>query len=64
MAMQLDVTTVIVTKLKALRTAGSGGASLDTQTAFDSYVDTVVGTSASAARKDVTTRVWLNLPHT
>lgn len=64
MAMQLDVSTVIVTKLIAMRVAGEGGASLDTQTAFGKYVQSVIATAASSARKDATTRVWLDLPHT
>ena len=56
MAMALDVTTVWTTKYKAQ----TG----DKTTKMSKYVQSVVATGASSARKDITTRVWLDLPHT
>ena len=64
MAMQLDLTTVVKTKVAALRAAGSGGSAKDATTAFGKYVQSVIATAASSARKDANTRVWLDLPHT
>jgi hypothetical protein len=57
MAMQLDLNTVLVTKLRALL---PGDQTFDLQT----YLRTVIGTAASAARKDLNTRVWNDLPKT
>jgi hypothetical protein len=57
MAMRLDVTTVVITKLRALLPG-------DQTTDLSTYVQSVVATAASSARKDITTRVWLDLPKT
>jgi hypothetical protein len=61
MAMALDLTTVFRTKCAAVL---SGSTANDVTTKMSTYVQSVVATGASSARKDVNTRVWLDLPHT
>ena len=60
MAMQLDLTTVYRTKCKAVL----GATVTDVTTKMVQYQRTVEGTAASVARKDISTRIWLDLPHT
>lgn len=57
MAMALDVTTVVITKLRALLPG-------DQTTKFTEYVKTEIADATSVARKDINTRIWLDLPHT
>ena len=61
MAMQLDVNTVVAAKLIALVAASPR----ELVTQFRSYLDlTIIAADGNAARNDLTTRVWLNLPKT
>lgn len=57
MAMALDVTTVLITKLKALLPG-------DQTYKLREYLNTEIADATSVARKDLCTRVWLDLPHT
>lgn len=64
MAMQLDVTTVVVTKLAAITADGTPTVQKDVTTGFRHYLNTEIADGTSVARKDLNTRVWGDLPHT
>jgi len=57
MAMALDVTTVVITKLRALLPG-------DQTTKFREFLNTELADVTHIARKDLTTRVWIILPKT
>lgn len=64
MAQALDVTTAVAAKCRAITATGTPTVQKDVTTGLRAYLNTEIADATSVARKDLNTRVWLDLPHT